>query len=112
MNKESFHLWKKLIIFVCQFGTHQKTNDMLVISTREFRDKQGKYLSLAKKGEDVVVKSRENGSFKLVPITEDDTLMSKDDFFAKIDRAKASIKEGKGVTVHSKKELLDYLDSL
>ncbi|MDR1883174.1 MAG: prevent-host-death protein [Prevotella sp.] len=85
---------------------------MLVISTREFREKQGMYLHKVKNGEDIVLKSRENGSFKIIPVTEDDTLMSKEDFFAKIDRAAQSIEEGKGKTVHSKKELLEFLDSL
>jgi len=85
---------------------------MLVISTREFREKQGMYLAKVKNGEDIVLKSRENGSFKIVPVTEDDTLMSKEEFFAKIDRARKEIKEGKGTTVHSKEELLAHLDSL
>ena len=85
---------------------------MLVISTREFREKQGVYLSMAKNGEDIVLKSRENGSFKLIPVTRDDTLMSKENFFAKIDRSRQQIKEGKGTTVCSKKELIEYLDSL
>ena len=85
---------------------------MLVISTREFREKQGVYLSKAKNGEDIILKSRENGSFKLIPVTSDDTLMSKEDFFAKIDRSRQQIREGKSTTVHSKKELLEYLDSL
>ena len=47
---------------------------MLVISSREFRANQGKYLGMAADGEDIVLKSRGQGSFKLVPITEDDTL--------------------------------------
>ncbi|MDR1161522.1 MAG: prevent-host-death protein [Tannerellaceae bacterium] len=53
-----------------------------------------------------------NKSYKIVPVSEDNTLMSKEAFFAKIDRAAQSIKEGKGKTVHSKEELLAYLDSL
>ena len=85
---------------------------MLVISTREFREKQGAYLVRAKNGEDIILKSRENGSFKIIPVTENDTLMSKEKFFAKIDKAAKSIKEGKGTTVHSKKELLEYLEKL
>jgi antitoxin (DNA-binding transcriptional repressor) of toxin-antitoxin stability system len=85
---------------------------MIVISTREFREKQGRYLARVKNGEDIVLKSRENGSFRLVPVKKDDTLMSKEDFFQKIDRALTSIREGKGTTVHSEKELLEYLDSL
>ena len=70
------------------------------------------YLSKAKNGEDVILKSRENGSFKLTPVKSDDTLMSKDGFFAKIDRARQQIMEGKSITLHSKKEILEYLDSL
>ena len=85
---------------------------MLVISTREFREKQGLYLGMASRGSDVVLKSRKAGSFKIVPLTEDDTLMSKEAFFAKIDRASQRIKEGKGKTVSTKDELLAYLDSL
>jgi len=85
---------------------------MLVISTREFREKQGMYLGRIKKGEDIVLKSRENGSFKIVPVTEDDILMSKGEFFAKIDRAKKEAKEGKGTKIRSKEELLAYFDKL
>lgn len=69
---------------------------MLVISTREFREKQGTYLHRAKNGENIVLKSRENGSFKLVPITEDDTLMSKEKLDAIIAQGLQDIKNGKG----------------
>jgi antitoxin (DNA-binding transcriptional repressor) of toxin-antitoxin stability system len=68
---------------------------MLVISTREFREKQGMYLHKAKNGEDIVLKSRENGSFKLVPVTEDDTLMSKEELDTIIERGLQDIKNGK-----------------
>ncbi len=69
---------------------------MLVISTREFRAKQGEYLSMAARGEDIVLKSRDIGSFKIVPVTEDDTLMSKEEFEAVIERGLQDIKDGKG----------------
>ena len=69
---------------------------MLVISSREFRDNPGKYLGLAAKGTDISLKSREKGSFKIVPVTEDDTLMSKEKYFAIIDRGLQNIREGKG----------------
>ena len=85
---------------------------MLVISTREFRERQGKYLKKVKEREDVVLKSRENGSFKLVPITEDDTLMSKEEFFNKLDRSLQQAKEGKTVRVSSSEEIKALLDSL
>lgn len=85
---------------------------MLVISTREFREKQGKYLHRAKNGENIILKSRQNGSFKLVPVTDDDTLISKEDFFAKIDQARKEAKEGKGRVIRSKEDLKDYFNSL
>ena len=69
---------------------------MLVISSREFRANQGMYLGLAAEGKDVLLKSRGKGSFKIVPVTEDDTLMSKEEYFAMLDRGLQSIKEGKG----------------
>ena len=75
---------------------------MLVISTRQFRERQGEYLGMAVNGEDVVLKSRKKGSFKIVPVSDDDTLMSKETFFAKIERAEQQIKEGKGVKLTQK----------
>ena len=85
---------------------------MLVISTREFRERQGKYLKKVKEGEDVVLKSRENGSFKLVPLTEDDTLMNKEEFFNKLDLSLQQAKEGKTIRVSSVEEIKALLDSL
>lgn len=51
---------------------------MIVISTRDFRDNQTKFSDMVNKGEDIVLKSRKNGSFKLVPIGENDLLISKE----------------------------------
>ena len=68
---------------------------MLVVSTRQFRERQGMYLGMVANGEDVVLKSRKEGSFKIVPVKKDDTLMSKEEFYAKLDRSIQQIKEGK-----------------
>ena len=43
---------------------------MVVVSTRDFRTNQTKYLNLAKAGEHVVLKSRA-GSFRIFPEDED-----------------------------------------
>ncbi len=51
---------------------------MLVISMREFRANQSKYLDLVNEGEEVILKSRENGSFALTPVTEFTTLIPKE----------------------------------
>ncbi len=46
---------------------------MQVVSAREFRANQGKFLNAAKRGQSVILTSR-YGNFKITPITEEDTL--------------------------------------
>lgn len=46
---------------------------MQVVSAREFRSNQGKYLNAAKSGQSVLLTSR-YGSFKITPVKEEDTL--------------------------------------
>ena len=69
---------------------------MLVVSTRQFRENQRQYLGRVIKGEDIILKSRTEGSFKIVPITDDDTLMSKAQLEAIIEQGLQDIKNGKG----------------
>ena len=49
---------------------------MLVVTGRDFRANTAKYVDVANRGEDVVVKSRA-GSFRIVPISEDDIVINK-----------------------------------
>ena len=69
---------------------------MLVISTSEFRDRQRNYLDKIDTGIEILIRRRKNKSYKIVPVTEDDTLMSKEEYFAKLERGLQSVKEGKG----------------
>jgi antitoxin (DNA-binding transcriptional repressor) of toxin-antitoxin stability system len=102
------------IKFGYQNGIHyicKKDEIMTVVSIRDFRANQGKYLGMAAGGESVILTSRV-GSFKIVPITEDDSLVSKKEFFARIDEARKSIAEGKGTFVSGKEELDSLLANL
>ena len=94
------------IFYICR-----KERIMTVISIRDFRANQGKYLGLAASGESVILTSRA-GSFKIVPITEDDGLVSKKDFLARVDEARKSIADGKGISVSGKEELDSLLANL
>lgn len=85
---------------------------MLVISSREFRDNQKEYFDQVDKGREVLIKRGKNKSYRLVPVTDDDTLMSKEEFLAKIERAMQDAKEGKGIVINSEKELNDYFDKI
>lgn len=51
---------------------------MIVVTGRDFRANQSKYVGCARKGEDVVVKAR-YGSWRVVPITEEDVVVNKRD---------------------------------
>ena len=68
---------------------------MLVISSREFRANTGRYLGMVSMGQDVILKSRSLGSFRLTPIKESDMVMSEKEFYEKIDRSAMQAKEGK-----------------
>ena len=49
---------------------------------------------------------------KLVTEKEDPTLMTKEEFFARIDKAEKEIAEGKGVTFTNKDDMNAWLNSL
>ena len=49
---------------------------------------------------------------KLVAQKEDPTLMTKEEFFAKIEQAEKQIHEGKGITFTDSKEMNSWLNSL
>ncbi len=85
---------------------------MLVISSREFREKQKSYLDKVDEGVEILIRRGKTRSYKILPVREDDTLMSKEAFFARVDRALQQAKEGNGVVLNSKEELDAYLDSL
>lgn len=49
---------------------------MQIVSAREFRSNQGKFLNAAKNGQSVMLTSR-YGKFKITPIAEEDSLTSR-----------------------------------
>lgn len=76
----------------------KKIKTMMVLTGREFRANQSKYFNAAKDGEDVVIKSRA-GSFRIVPITDDDIVVGKDELAESLYRSLLEVKnarEGKG----------------
>ena len=50
---------------------------MEVVSAREFRSNQGRFLIAAKEGQSVLLTSR-YGNFKITPITSEDMIIEKD----------------------------------
>ena len=71
---------------------------MVVVSSREFRANQRKYFNLALSN-DVVITSRGHGSYRLVPIKDDDTVVDSRTLQAKITRGIAEYVQGKAIAM-------------
>jgi len=88
---------------------------MLVISTRELTQNQGKFFEIANK-QRVIIK-RKNKFFQIVDLGEmipelNDSLISKEKMYAKIDRGIEEYRQGKTKTLSSKEEIHNFLNSL
>ena len=51
---------------------------MLIISSREFRDNQASYLDRIDNGEEILLQRGKDKSYKIVPVTKEDTVISKE----------------------------------
>ncbi len=74
---------------------------MLVISSREFRANQKSYFDKVDEGAQIVIQRGKNKSYKLIPIKEDETLMSEEDFYAKLNRSIQQAKKGRVTRIDS-----------
>ncbi len=82
---------------------------MIVITASEFRSKTGYYADLLQH-QDVAIRFRDKGLFKLVPV--DETKMTKEEFEEKLEKSRQQISEGKCTVVKNRQELLEFLESL
>ncbi len=81
---------------------------MLVISSREFRQNQRKYLDKVDNGEQIIVQRGKDKSYTVTPVGEDDLYFNA----AMIDRIKKSLKQGERgdvVSISSSEEIKDLL---
>ena len=81
---------------------------MVVVSSREFRANQRKYFDLARTN-DVVIMSRSFGSYRLVPIKEEDMLIDRATLDAKIRKGIADYEEGKVTGMNEGESMDDFL---
>ncbi len=51
---------------------------MLIISSREFRDNQASYLDRVDKGEEILVQRGKDRSYRIIPVSEGDTVIGKE----------------------------------
>ena len=90
---------------------NKKKIKMMIISTRDFRTNQTKYLNLAKAGEDIVLRSR-TGNFKISPVLQDDDILDKeDDMIHRLRHALQEVKDARQgkIKLQTAEELLNEL---
>lgn len=87
----------------------------MIITTREFRANQGKYIKAAHEGHEVVLTSR-RGDVRLTPVDADDEefneYVKSPAFIKRASKVRKEYADGKGVTLRTHKEIEDYLYSL
>lgn len=84
---------------------------MVIVSSREFRANQRKYFDLARTN-DVVITSRSHGSYRLVPVTENDTLMDSSSLSAKIRQGIEDYESGKVHRMNAGESTDDFLNRM
>ena len=84
---------------------------MVVVSSREFRANQKKYFDLAQ-SKLVIIKSRNHGSYKLVPVEDSDFIISDAELLAKINRGIAEFEQGRAVAMAAGESSEAYLARL
>jgi antitoxin YefM len=84
---------------------------MLIISSREFREKQAEYMDRADNGEQIIVQRGRDKAYAITPISGDDLYFTPQ----MLERIKVSVQqvdEGQGISINTPDELKKFLDSL
>lgn len=76
---------------------------MVVVTSKDFRANQSKYIGYAHSGEDVILKSRV-GSVRLIPVDASETGSGSRDLAAELRSALSDVKE----SIQGKKKLLSW----
>ena len=96
-------------------GELKQKRVMVVISGRDFRANQTKYIKIAHHGEDVVISSRA-GNVKLTPISPDDMVVNRNEITpelaAEIEKARREFREGKTISLRTHEDIDRYFDSM
>ena len=97
----------KLSTFVPYWYT-LKLNDMLVISSREFRQNQRVYFEKVDNGEQIIVQRGKDKFYVLSPVNADDVYFNAE-MVAKIKQSIKQVKAGKVKKVKTPEEISDLL---
>ena len=85
--------------------------NILEVSSRQFRDQQRKYFDLADNGTQIVLKRGRKRAYVLTPLDEEDMYFTPA-MLEKIERSLEQAKNGDVTRVTTKEELKSFLDGL
>ena len=97
-----------IIVYLYHNGTRLNNNDMLIISSREFRQNQREYFERADMGEQIIVQRGKDKAYALTPITKDDLYFNAD-MVKKIKQSIRQAEQGKTRKVTSPEEITKLL---
>lgn len=81
---------------------------MLVISSREFRQKQKEYFERADKGEQIIVQRGKDKAYALTPVSADDMYFNAE-MVKKIRRSLQEVEQGEFEEVRTPEDIRDLL---
>jgi antitoxin (DNA-binding transcriptional repressor) of toxin-antitoxin stability system len=82
---------------------------MITITSREFRTNQKSYLDQVAQGAEVLITRGKNEAFKITKVTDDDSLMSKSEFYNMIKQALQEVEEEKTYAMLPNETLDDFM---
>lgn len=83
---------------------------MIIISSREFRDNQKKYFDLIDSNAQIIVQRGKTKSYKLVPVTPTETLMTESEFYKKIQNSLDQAEAGEVTRFENFKDFKNFID--
>lgn len=86
----------------------RKSNCMLVISSREFRQNQRKYFEKVDNGEHIIVQRGKDKSYALTPVSEDDLYFNAE-MVKRIKESATQARNGEYIEMSSSKEIKELL---
>lgn len=84
---------------------------MLVVSSREFREKQAEYMDKLDSGEQIIIQRGKNKAYSITPIKDEDIYFSPQ-MIKKIKNSILQANEGKTTKINSSEELESFFDNL
>ena len=82
---------------------------MIIVSARELRSNMSKYADLALAGKSVVLKLPSRKSLKLVPVDEDDALMTEEEFISMVEEGRKQIADGESLKKMQGENMRDFV---